>query len=477
MKPSIPCPDCGSSPLQGPTLSRRAFVEMTAGGLAVSWFLKSPAAAFAAEGVKPGLALRNTAKNAIFIFCPGAPSQIDTWDLKVVNGVTPNDFAPTNMGGGLMFPTGLMPKMATHLGDVAIVRSCLAWALVHGLGQTWTQIARNPTGATGAIAPNIGAIAALELESRRAATDVLPGFVALNAGAGIVGAGYLPSTYSPFSVQPSGTAGTGLSTLQHPDGASRFALRYQDLDTLDAKLRATQAFGKEGADLAGFYAQAKILMDDSTVNDLFKYTTAEAQRYAGTTSGNGNAFGNSLVIARNLVRGRRGARFIQVNLGGWDMHANIYGTAGASLYTQMKAQLDPGLAALLDDLKATPGEEPGKTLLDETLVFVTGEFGRTVGALNGQSGRDHFLRFSSVFAGGGVKGGRVVGATDATGATLQDAGWSGGRDVRPEDVACTVYDALGIDYTTVRHDDPLNRGFEYVPYAKDGAYKPIETLF
>jgi uncharacterized protein (DUF1501 family) len=108
---------------------------------------------------------------------------------------------------------------------------------------------------------------------------------------------------------------------------------------------------------------------------------------------------------------------------------------------------------------------------------IVAEFGRTVGALNGQGGREHNLRMSTVWAGGGVRGGRVIGKTDATGDKVDDYGWSANRDVRPEDVTSTIYSALGIDYTTVRHDDPLGRGFEYVPFAKDGTYKPIEELF
>jgi uncharacterized protein (DUF1501 family) len=118
----------------------------------------------------------------------------------------------------------------------------------------------------------------------------------------------------------------------------------------------------------------------------------------------------------------------------------------------------------------------GNTLLDETLVVVIGEFGRTVGVPTSQGGRDHFLRMSIAFAGGGVQGGRVIGATDPTGANATDFGILG-RDARPEDVTSTIYSSLGIDYTTVRHDDPLGRGFEYVPLAKDGVYGPIEEVF
>jgi uncharacterized protein (DUF1501 family) len=138
---------------------------------------------------------------------------------------------------------------------------------------------------------------------------------------------------------------------------------------------------------------------------------------------------------------------------------------------------DPAYAALLTDLQAMPGSVAGKTLLDETLVVIVAEFGRTVGALNNQAGRDHNLRMTTVWAGGGVRGGQVIGKTDATGGNVADYGWSANRDVRPEDVTCTIYSALGIDYTTVRHDDPLGRGFEYVPFAKDGTYKPIDELF
>ncbi|MEO7918850.1 MAG: DUF1501 domain-containing protein, partial [Thermoanaerobaculia bacterium] len=433
-------------------------------GLVLSWFLKPSAMALASTSAL--VTTRGTAKNCIFIWLPGAPSQIDTFDLKE-GSWTPTDFAPTNFGSGLRFPQGLLPKTADHLGELAIVRSCLSWALVHGLAQTWTQISRNPSGATGAIAPHLGAVTALELAPHRTAADVLPSFVALNSGTSIAGSGYLPSIYSPFSVQPTAN---GLPSLTHPDGSARFGLRYTDLQALDATLRGAEPLGKSGADLAGFYTQAKTLMDSPDVNALFAYTPDESTRYGGT------AFGNSCLVAKKLLAGRRGARFIQVTLNGWDNHANIYAKTGAGLYTQA-LQLDAALANLLTDLKASPGETAGKTLLDETIVLVAGEFGRTVGSLNGQGGRDHFLRTSVVFAGGGVKGGQVIGSTDATGAHLASSGWAENRDVRPEDLAATLYSALGIDYTTVRHDDPLNRGFEYVPYAKDGVYKPIEAVF
>ena len=465
MKSLLPSfPISGATPMNGPDLSRRGFLQLGAGGLVASWFLKSPATAWAAESA--AVTTRNTAKNVIFVFLPGAPSQVDTWDLKE-GAWTPADFAPAGFGGGLRFPAGLMPNMANHLGDVSIVRSMKSQALVHGLGQTWVQISRNPTGATGSEAPNMGAVAALELEKQRGPNDVLPAFLSLNTQAGLSGAGYFPSTYSPFVVQPS-TA--GLASLTHPDGATRLGTRWNDIAQLDAALRSGQPLGKDAADAVNFYNQAKVLIDTPAVNDLFKYTTADSQRYGSSS------FGNGCLVAKQLLAGARGARFVMVSVGGWDMHSNIYGKTGTSLYSQM-GQLDPALASLIGDLKAAPGKTPGKTLFDETLIVMAGEFGRTVGNLNGQAGRDHFANYSAVFAGGGVKGGQVIGATDATGSTITDSGVTGRTELRAEDLACTVYSALGIDWTTMRHDDPLGRGFEYVPNAAAGVYAPIDRLF
>lgn len=467
-KSTIECPDCTKAsgfPLgDAAAFSRRRFLKVAGTGIVASWFADvfSPRLLQAATAA-PNVALRNSAKNCIFIFLPGAPSNIDTWDLKE-GAWTPADFAPATVNG-IRFPQGLLPKTAEHLDKITFVRSGLSWAAVHTLGQAWAQIARNPGGATGSIAPHIGAVVALETQLKRAATDVLPGFVALNS-TGIPSSGYLAATYAPFQVQPSST---GLATLSHPDGATRFSDRWNLLQQLDAN-RTTGALGKVTLDMADFYKQSKTLMDAPNINANFSFTADEHARYGSTT------FGDSLVIARNLIASGKGTRFVQATFGGWDHHSNIYAKTGNSLYTQC-AQFDPAYAALLADLKAMPGSSAGRTLLDETLVVVVAEFGRTVGVLNNQNGRDHNLRMTTVWAGGGVRGGNAIGKTDATGNKVDDYGWSASRDVRPEDVTSTIYSALGIDYTTVRHDDPLNRGFEYVPFAKDGTYKPIDELF
>jgi hypothetical protein len=468
-KSKIECPTCDKSTgvSLGPGFSRRRFLQVAGTGIVASYFLDvvNPSI-LQARSIASNVALKNTAKNAIFIFLPGAPSNTDTWDLKE-GAWTPADFAPTTyLGGNLRFPQGLMPKTAAHLDKLAFVRPGLAWAAVHTLGQSWAQIARNPGGATGSIAPHLGAVVALEAQAARLSSDVLPGFIALNSS-GIPTSGYFPATYAPFQVIP---ASTGLPTISHPDGATRFTDRWNFLHQLDAN-RTSGALGKKTLDMNDFYTQSKALMDAPNINALFSFTTDEHTKYGSS------AFGDSLIIARNLVNARKGTRFVQATMGGWDHHDNIYDKAITdSLYGQM-TQFDPAFAALLTDMAAMPGQTAGKTLLDETMIVIVAEFGRTTGVLNSQGGRDHALRMSTVWAGGGVRGGRVIGKTDATGDNVTDYGWSANRDVRPEDVTCSLYSALGIDYTTVRHDDPLGRGFEYVPFAKDGTYQPVEELW
>lgn len=457
------CAADGSSLFSGEGFSRRRFFRIAGTGLVASYFADVilPPLLYGATSVKP--TLHGTARNCIFIFLAGGPSQIDMWDLKE-GSWTPKDFAPTSYGG-LRWPQGLLPKTANHLDKLAIIRTGMAWAAVHPLAVKWAQIARNPSGATGGIAPHIGAVVSLETQKNRTANDVLPGFISI--GGTSASAGYLPATYSPFGVVPSST---GLAALAHPDGAQRLEDRWALIETIDTD-RLTGALGKNASDMASFYDQAMVLVDTPGINQLFSFTAADQARYGSS------GFGDSVIVARNLVAANRGTRFVQVTLGGWDHHDDIYNTAANnSLYSRCR-MLDDGLGPLLDDMSIMPGSQSGKTLLDETLVVILGEFGRTVGPLTGNGGRDHYLRMSVALAGGGVRGGNIIGVTDNSGAGAVEYGWSAKRDVRPEDITATIYSALGIDYTTVRPDDPLGRGFEYVPFAKDGTYGPVNELF
>jgi hypothetical protein len=396
------------------------------------------------------------ARNCIFILLAGAPSHSDTFDLKE-GSWTPASFAPTSYGD-IRFPQGLMPKIAERLDDLVLVRSVRAWALVHSLAQTWAQIGRNPASALGSIAPHIGSIVALEKEPERTGNDLLPGFISLNAGGSQVGAGYLPVTYAPFQARPTPS---GLRNTTHPDGKARWERRMQLLHQIDDSLRTASSLGPLPADLDDFYTAAGRMMYSDAVQSAFSMNEEERTVYGNS------AFGDACLIAQKVLRSQLGTRFVQITMGGWDHHQDIYAPTALPLLT---GQLDVGLAALLDDLRQS-------SLLDQTLIVVAGEFGRTVGPLTGRLGRDHYLQQTVVFAGAGVHGGRAIGATDELGANTIDPGWSRGRSIKNEDIEATIYSALGINWTTIRRDDPFNRGFEYVPYADSDIYGPIHELW
>src|SRR5437588_8269025 len=461
-KSSCDCERGGSFPLFGEGFSRRHFLQLAGTGLVASYFAPVMSARLLSDVTAVSPSLHATAKNCILIFLSGAPSHVDTWDLKDGAWTPAVDFNPTSYGD-MRFPQGLMPKTAEQLNRLAIIRSGLSWAAVHSVAQGSRQNARNPGGATGRIAPHIGAVVSLGSQKSRSDSDILPGFVSISQV--MAGSGYLPAMYAPFGVTPSQN---GLASLTHPDGAARLADRWNLLRSIDPD-RTTGELGKFATDMGGFYDHSKRLIDSPDANKIFSFTLDDNAKYGGSN------VGQAFIVARNLVASHRGTRFVQVTMGGWDHHTNIYAKTGNSLFSQMKI-FDPAFGALLADLASMPGEDASKTLLDETLVVVLGEFGRTTGAINSQGRRDHFLRMSVVFAGGGVRGGRIIGATDDLGSQAKEYGWAANRDVRPEDVTSTIYSALGIDYTTVRHDDPLNRGFEYVPFAKDGTYGPVNEL-
>ena len=451
-----------NSLLTGPALGRRDFFKLAGSGVS-GYFLSSLIKTEVKAAPVADLHLVGKARNCIFILLQGAPSHTDTFDLKV-GAWTPADFNPTSYNG-VMFPQGLMPNLANQLSKLAIVRSMRAPALVHPLQQTWAQIAQSPTSALGKVAPNMGSVVALEFEPQRKPNQKLPVFTSLNTNGDIVGAGYFNGLYSPFDVQP---AATGLGSLSNADGQSTFESRYSVLQSIDSRLRSNSPLGGDVTTMGGFYDRGKQMMYDPAIDAAFKFAADEQQRFGSSN------FGNSCIVARNLLKGDFGTRYIQINFGGWDNHQDIYDTV-AGIYPQATA-LDKGLANLITDLSAAPGLNGG-TLLDETLIVAMGEFGRTVGALTNQDGRDHFFQHFAVFAGGGVSGGKIIGETTADGSTVKDPGWSQGRPARYEDVAATIYSALGINYLTIRRDDPFGRGFEYVPFANDGAWYPILELF
>jgi len=455
-----------NSPLWGPQLGRREFFRIAGAGVTGYFLAPLSSGLFEAKAQSYTPRLYGKAKTCIFIHMQGAPSHVDTFDLKV-GPWTPADFNPT-MYNGVLFPQGLMPTIATHLSKIAIVRSLRAPALVHSLQQIWAQIARNPTSLMGKIAPNIGSVVSFEFESKRLPNQMMPGFISLNGG-NTVGSGYFNARYTPFATAIANAPG-GLGGLTHPDGPAVFERRFQMLNDLDGELRANSPLGEPVVDMDNFYQQSSALMYNPAIDSVFKFTADEQNRYGNS------GFGNSLIVSRNLVKANMGTRFIQVNIGGWDNHSNIY-----TAIRNPAKQFDMGLGALLTDLSSQPGVQGGSTLIDETLIVAMGEFGRTVRTggvvgLNQNMGRDHYFNQFVVFAGGGVFGGRVIGSTTDDGGAVQIPGWSQNRNVANEDIAATIYSALGIDYTKTLFNDPFKRGFDYVPFAAQGAWYPVIEL-
>ena len=440
-----------------PHWTRRRFFEVVGAGVG-GWFLPRRYAK-AADLASAGVAPKNTAQNVIFILMAGAPSHTDTFDLKMVNGVTPDSFTPATIGNGVLFPTGLMPMLAAQINDFSIIRSVRSHALVHSLAQTWSQIGRNPAAALGNIAPNIGSIVAIEKDKYRTPGQIFPSFIALNSGGG-AGGGYLPAMYAPFKVN---AAAGGLGNTTHPDNQTNFNNRIRLMHSLDDSLRVASPLGDAPEDFSEFYQSAQGLMYNPVVNQAFGFTTADSQRYGNST------LGNSCLVAGQVLKANQGTRFIQITSNdGWDMHQNIY-TGGTSILVRAKT-LDTAVANLLSDLKANG-------LLSSTLVVMAGEFGRTVGPLSAQGGRDHWPQQFAFMAGAGIKGGRAIGATNATGSDTADYGWSQNRYVYAEDIEATIYSAAGIDWTTIRRDDPLGRGFEYVPQTGPFQFAPVHELW
>jgi hypothetical protein len=451
-----------------PDISRRNFFRLAGAGVTGS-YLAGRLPAQTSVDTNQGMTTKNTAKNCIFILLTGAISAWDSFDLKVINGSTPSAFQPTTING-TTWPAGLLPKLGQQLPNMALVRSMSSHALVHTLAQTWSQIGRNPAAALGNIAPNIGSVVAIEKDSQRQPGQVFPAFVALDSPSG-AGEGYFAATYAPFRVQqPSGTANAGIPDTTNKNGQTLFNTMYSRMHQLDDPLRINSPYGQPLDDYNDFYTQANSMMYNPVVNQAFGFTAADSTRYGAS------AFGNSCLVAKQILAANQGTRFVQISYGSWDMHVDIYGISnpkGNNMFTMAPA-LDNGVSALISDLQASG-------LLNETLIVMVGEFGRTPGPMTPALGRDHYVLQTVVFAGAGITGGKVIGATSADGTSVTDFGWagsngSGPRYVYPEDVEATIYDAMGIDWTTIRHDDPFHRGFEYVPLSV-GNYGPINELW
>jgi hypothetical protein len=422
-------------------LTRRDFLRvgtLTAGAVGLSL-------ADLAQLHQAGAAGHSDDVNCILLFLVGGPSQLDTWDLKPgAPDSVRGPFLPikTNVPGieiGEHFP--LMARMADRY---ALVRSMHHEAApIHETGQQLMQTGYLCRG--GQEYPHYGAVVS-HLRGPRPAG--LPPFVVLPGPIGSTGvsvshgqsAGYLGPEHDPFFLfggarTPSlaiaaCAAGDGVDPARLPsrnalvaavDDAQR---RFDTIHRRGPSVAAEQAFGQL------FAERAKQAFDIANERDSVRL------RYGMST------FGQSCLLARRLVE--HGVRLVTVNMFDtvfneitWDCHAD-----GASLATCLDdykeilcPMFDRAYTALLEDLQQ-------RGLLSNTLVLAMGEFGRTP-LLNPRGGRDHWPGcWTILFAGGGVRGGQVVGCSDATGSEPKD------RPASPEEVAATVYEAMGIDGNT-----------------------------
>ena len=402
-------------------LARRDFIMRTAQtalGVTVMPALNLRAAA-AAPG--PGY---GKAKNVIFLWMNGGMTHIDTWDPKT--GETKGPTAPIKGKGGIDYLGGTMTKMAEVSDKITIVRSMSSKTGVHDAGTYIMKTGYEPRGTI--VHPCMGAWASHFLGRIKGVT--LPDSVIVNSGSAFPGAGFFPPASSPI---PIANPQTGLQNIKQTSSELHFNKRVSLMNELDDSFRKKYQ-SEEVKAYTEFYDETMKLMksEDLKVFDLTQESADTRAKYGNSS------FGQGALLARRLVQS--GVRFIEVQFGGWDMHNNIDQALGGTAQT-----MDSVFATLIQDLAANG-------LLESTLVVMGSEFGRTPD-INQNSGRDHYpLAYSTVFAGGGVKGGFVYGATDKDGRRVTD------KQASPLDFQATIGHAMGLPVDEVVMS-PSNRPF------------------
>jgi hypothetical protein len=449
--------------MTGPT--RREFFWQSGGGfagLALTAMLSDdgffgPAARAAEAPVnplaprKPHFAAR--AKAVICLFMYGGVSQVDTWDPKpelvrrtgqpmpnIARDIalhkrnpgtllgSPRKFAKHGQSG--VEVSDLYPHLAQRVDDLAVIRSTYADSFAHGSG-----LLQLNTGYLRLGYPSLGSWVSYGLGT---CNQNLPAFVVMldHRGGPIGGApnwgqGFMPAAFQGTQFR---TRGDPILNLSPPAGTSAAGQRNQ-LDLLNALNRQHQQSTPDNTELkariASYELAFRMQAHAPEAVDLSRETAATRRLY-GLDDARAERFGRRCLLARRLVE--RGVRFVQVYSGGghseetWDAHKDVI--ANHELHC---GETDRPIAALLTDLKA-------RGLLDSTLVMWTSEFGRTPTGQNGK-GRDHSPRgFSTWLAGGGVKGGQVVGVTDEFGYAAVE------NKVHVHDLHATALHLLGFDH-------------------------------
>lgn len=442
--------------------TRRDFLQVGALG-AVGLSLPQYARAAAEGKVRPG----HEKRSCILIFNLGGPSHVDLWDMKPdAPAEIRGPFKPIRTKSDAFEISELLPRHATVADRFSLVRSCRHdGAAVHDAGWQMMQTGRRFTG--GIHTPHAGSVAD-HLLGRR---SDLPAFVVLpqlmgrgggNLPNGQAG-GFLGKAHDPFALMADPSQPNfKVPDLLPPDqiGVTRLDRRRKMRDVVDATTRAFEA-SEDARLLEDNFQAAYRLMTSSQAReafDLSREPEAVRERYGM------NRFGQCCLLARRLVES--GVRFVTINTFltvfdeiTWDIHGSKPFTSIEGMKDIVCPMYDQAYSALIEDLHA-------RGLLDETLVAGLAEFGRTP-KVNPAGGRDHWPQcFTCSFAGGGVKGGRVVGASDTIG------GFPAERPVGPGDVVATIFHSLGLDHTS-HLPGPAGRPFALTDFGTE----PIRELF
>jgi Protein of unknown function (DUF1501) len=406
---------------------RRDFIKIGAAGLfglTLPQLLRLESQAKAAESEG---GLKRRADSVIMLWLGGGPATIDMWDLK------PN--APTEIRGefksietsaeGVQICEHLS-KTAKVCDRVTLVRSLNHTIPSHGPATVFMQTGNKPTPAIQY--PVLGSLTTRLMSQQQG----VPPFVSFGESRNGNAAGYLGTAYNPFVIEgDGGKAGKGgkanfrVRGIQLPTGFTLDELedRNKLLNDFDGAFRANDKSGDLVDGLDAFHKKAlEILRSDKTKKafDL----TQEKQELRDAYGADG--FGQGALAARRLVEA--GVRFVTISMGGWDTHGKNF----EALSKQRLPQLDQTLSTLIQDLT-------DRGMLDRTMVYCAGEFGRTP-KVNKNAGRDHWARSMAVLlAGGGIKRGYAHGATDAQGMAPAT------EPCTPDDVSSTIFHCLGID--------------------------------
>jgi len=393
------------------------------------------------------------AQSCILLWLEGGPSQIDTWDPKPNSAFQP---ISTNVPGIQI--SELLPQVSRRMDRLSLVRSMHTRGSDHPQGTHYAITGHEVNPAMQF--PSIGSIIAKETGIRNAMPPhvLAPQWEKARQYEEYFRAGFLGPEYDPMCIPDPSKPDFQIADLSLPKSVSAAAVENRQgfLQMVDRRYRKL-VDGAEHAQMDGFSAQAwKMLLNPGVREafDLSKESEKVRDRYGR------DAVGQSALMARRLVEA--GTRFVTAagfHSNSWDTHAkNDEGHRD-----RLCPPLDRTLSALLDDLK-------DRGLYDSTVVLVMGEFGRTP-FVNNDRGRDHWPNcWSLAIGGGGIAGGRVVGASDAEGAQVTDKATSMG------DLFATIYKAFGIDWTK-EYDTPIGRPIKIANSLEDQTGNPLTELF